>query len=320
MRDSTLPLIRASAVFARYTWGLRLACLLTTLAPLTGKAVAMAADPTLTVAYGPDAQQSMDLYLPSEKTDQPRPVVLWIHGGGWREGDKQAPPNGISTFADRLLAGGFIAAACNYRLAPQHPHPAQLDDVQRAVRWLRAHAEEHHLDPERIGAVGISAGGHLACFLAVRDTHEPGEDELSSFSSRVRAACALAAPTDLRPIPEVDQPVLRSILPPFLGAQGAQDEATLADASPITFVDRNAAPTRFVTGLDDPWILPIQSRRMSEALKSVEVASDVIEIRGAGHAIFPSIQPRARVAALEWMTTHLQPRPDASGRGASRRN
>ena len=110
----------------------------------------------------------LDLALPKARADRPRPAVVVIHGGGWIEGDKssfdvQRTPGNIIDFA----AAGFVAASVNYRLSREAPFPAGLYDCQAAVRWLRAHAGEYHLDPNRIGAYGNSAGGHLALLLGL---------------------------------------------------------------------------------------------------------------------------------------------------------
>jgi acetyl esterase/lipase len=118
----------------------------------------------LDIPDGDDALQRLDIDLPNAAAGTPRrPAVLWIHGGGWTEGDKRQGPNGISVLSGLLVARGFVAFSCNYRLRPKHTHPAQVEDVQRAVRWIRANAHNYQVDPDRIGAVGISAGGHSRC-------------------------------------------------------------------------------------------------------------------------------------------------------------
>src|SRR3954447_5088208 len=114
------------------------------------------------LSYGPDARNVLDLYLP-EALPAPRPLVLCIHGGGWAAGDKRS----YAWLADALAQRGYAAASITYRFAPAHHAPAQMDDVQRAVRWLRKNAAKYELDPDRFGAIGGSAGGHLAAYLAL---------------------------------------------------------------------------------------------------------------------------------------------------------
>ena len=117
------------------------------------------------LAYGADPAQKMDVYLPAGFAG-PRPAVELIHGGGWQGGDKGF----YAPLGRALAARGFVAFSVNYRLTPAARYPAQADDVQRAARWVRARAGEYHLDPARLGALGDSAGGHLALILGTRDT------------------------------------------------------------------------------------------------------------------------------------------------------
>jgi acetyl esterase/lipase len=265
--------------------------------------------------YGDDALQRIDVYLPRKPADAGtdtgpaagagrRPAVLWIHGGGWTEGDKRHGPNAISVLSDLLVGRGFVAFACNYRLRPAHTHPAQVDDVQRAVRWIRANADRYHVDPGRIGAVGISAGGHLASMLAVRETRapHPQHDALDGYSSKVQAAVSLNGPTDLRASAPMT-PALAGIIPQFTGG----DPQRALDASPVAFVDVKSSPILFIVGDQDPLIPSAQSTRMAERLKQNGVDAEVLVLPGAGHAIFPSITPRARDALVAYLVKRLKP-------------
>jgi acetyl esterase/lipase len=257
----------------------------------------------LDVPYGEDELQRLDVYLPKEATSPARhPAVLWIHGGGWTEGDKRLGPNSISVLSGLLVERGFVAFACNYRLRPKHLHPAQVDDVQRAVRWIRANADKYQVDPDRIGAVGISAGGHLACMLAVRDTRASQNDRLDAYSSRVRVAVSLNGPTDLRASAE-STPILTDVVQRL--TEG--DPQRIADASPIVFVDSNSAPILFIIGEKDPLIPNSHATRMAEQMRQKGVAAEVLVLPGAGHAIFPSITPRARDALVDFFDRHLKP-------------
>ena len=119
---------------------------------------------------GKSGAWKLDLAYPKERSVKPRPALVIIHGGGWIEGDKSSftsleywAPGNIIDFA-RL---GFVAATINYRMSREAPFPAALEDCKCAVRWLRAHAEDYHVDVTRIGAYGNSAGGHLALLLGM---------------------------------------------------------------------------------------------------------------------------------------------------------
>ncbi|MCH8859223.1 MAG: alpha/beta hydrolase, partial [Proteobacteria bacterium] len=104
----------------------------------------------------------LDLAMPTERGAAPRPAIIYIHGGGWTKGDKRGA--GIGTVLG-YAAKGFVSVSVNYRL--DQDKKACVEDVKCATRWLRAHAEEYNIDPDRIGAAGNSAGAHLALMLAV---------------------------------------------------------------------------------------------------------------------------------------------------------
>ncbi len=256
---------------------------------------------TLDVAYGDDAQQKLDVYLPTTSSGR-RPAVVWVHGGGWTEGDKRKGPNSISVLSNLLVARGFVAFSVNYRLLPKHSHPAQVDDVQRAIRWIRAHADKYQVDPDRIGAAGISAGGHLVAMLAVRETRTKQNDDLDRISSRVQAAVSLNGPTDFRPSAETTR-VLSNVSKRFTGGDAKQ----AIDASPLVFVDKSSAPILFIVGDKDTLIPNSHSTRMAEAMKAAGAKAELLVIPGGSHAIFPSITPRARDAVVDFFVRQLKP-------------
>ena len=144
------------------------------------------------VAYGTAPAQKMDVYLPSGFTGR-RPGVILIHGGGWQAGDK----NFYTGMGQALAARGFVAFSVNYRLTPAAQYPAQADDVQRAVRWMRGHAADYALDPARVGALGDSAGGHLSLILGTHDTLNNTDPALAAQSSRVQCVVDFYGPSDL---------------------------------------------------------------------------------------------------------------------------
>ncbi len=259
-------------------------------------------DAILDVAYGADERHRLDIYRPKGVTGK-LPAVLWIHGGGWREGDKRSGVNGISTLAPALVGRGYVAIACNYRFTPKHRHPAQVDDVRRAVRWLRANADRYNIDPDRIGAAGISAGGHLACRLGVRDDGVKKGDDLDRIPGQVRALVSLNGPTDLREGRLPSPPVLAQAFRDLAG----DDPAALASASPLLFAGRDFAPALFIVGSEDPLVPIDHSKRMVAALQEHGVEARLHVIRGAGHGIFPGQTPEARDALLDFFDSRLKP-------------
>jgi len=136
---------------------------------------------------------TLDLYLPSNPI-RSVPLIIYIHGGGWRGLDKSWCP-----YPMRFLTLEYAVASINYRLAPDATFPAQLHDCKAAVRWLRAHAEDFHFLGDRIGVWGDSAGGHLAAMLGVTGKRPELEGNCGTpgVSSQVQAVCDWFGPTDL---------------------------------------------------------------------------------------------------------------------------
>jgi acetyl esterase/lipase len=200
------------------------------------------------------AQCTLDLALPKAHADRRRPAILVIHGGGWLEGDKSSfvsprTPGNILDFA----RAGFVAAAINYRLSGEAPFPAGLYDCQAAVHWLRFHAGEYQVDPNRIGAYGNSAGGHLALLLVLIDRSNGLQEKGGPFqaeSSRVQAVASDSGPIDL--LAEHKNGVLRNVIERFLG--GPPAGTRLADykrASPVNYLGGTPPPILLIYGEAD---------------------------------------------------------------------
>ena len=223
----------------------------------------------------------LDAYIPAGGGT--RPGVMVIYGGGWVLGSKELS----APLARELARQGFIAFAMNYRLAPFHPFPAAVDDVQASVSWVRDHALDFGLDPARIGSIGGSAGGHLSAMLA---TLGKGPRDRGS---RIAAAASWAGPMDLHP----DQfgPDAQVYVDAFLGCFGRPcDEATAAAAPPITHVDPSDAPILLVQGEQDQLVLPQQALHMADALQAARVGHQLLLLPNAGHderLIVPAEQP-----------------------------
>ncbi|MCE9564575.1 MAG: alpha/beta hydrolase [Planctomycetes bacterium] len=177
--------------------GLIVGCSLAVILPLVADEPPKAETKTekgLIFATAGKTELKLDLTMPKEG-DGPFPAVVVIHGGGWSAGDR-----GQGAFIAELQAqAGYVAATIDYRLAPAHRFPAQIEDCKASVRWLRANAKKYKIDPERIGAIGFSAGGHLACLLGTttKDDGFDGDGGSAEQSSAVRAVVSVAGPTDL---------------------------------------------------------------------------------------------------------------------------
>jgi acetyl esterase/lipase len=202
-----------------------------------------------------DKACTLDLAMPGGAKKKPRPAIVVIHGGGWIEGDKSSfasdehgVPGNIVEFA-RL---GFVAATINYRLAGEATYPAAIVDCQCAVRFLRAHADEYGIDPDRIGAYGNSAGGHLALLLAMADrpAENSSKEPFAGQSSAVQAAASDSGPIDL--VRQHEQNQLRTVIERFLGGPPAAERlAAYREASPSAHVATKLPPLLLIYGETD---------------------------------------------------------------------
>ena len=258
--------------------------------------------------YGTDPAQKLDVYLPTGFAG-PRPGVELIHGGGWQGGDKSF----YAPLGRALAARGFVAFSVNYRLTPAAHYPAQADDVQSAARWMRAHAAEYRLDPARLGALGDSAGGHLALILGTRDTRSGADPAQAAQSSRAQCVVDFYGPSDLTTavatVPQTGaQKYVAQVLHDLLGGTPQEAPALARAASPLFSVDAKSAPTLIITGTDDPLVAPSQSERMADALRAAGVETTLAVMYKQGHAFLNPGDPQTYGAmAVEWLTRHLKP-------------
>ena len=223
------------------------------------------------VVYGEvDGQQLLlDIASPATQPD-PRPAIILIHGGGLIECDRYCVEQPIAG----LVASGYVVFNIEYRLfsmtAGTNPWPAQLDDAQRAVRWIRANAAEYGVDPERIGAYGHSSGAQLAAFLGTRETRDNADPELADYSSRVTCVIDAAGPMDMT-LPSPD-PAIDAIRLTIVGGtvDSPPDEAALLDFSPPAAVDDQTVPFLILHGGEDYIVPPEQPRAMEVALHTAK--------------------------------------------------
>ena len=171
----------------------------------------------------------LDAFRPNGEL-KTRPAILFVHGGGWSGGDKK-------DFRDLAIGAtnaGYATFSVGYRLATEktNKYPAQIDDVQRAVRWIRAHAARFGVDPNRIGALGASAGGHLVALLGTRDTRDNSIAELTAYSSRVTCVVDMFGPTDFTLQNVGLSPAADGIVLNFFGKTPQEAPAAYRDASP----------------------------------------------------------------------------------------
>lgn len=253
--------------------------------------------------------QSLDLFLP-EKSEGSLPIIVWIHGGGWRAGDKRGGP------ALPFTTRGYAVASLNYRLTPKAIFPSQIEDCKAALRWLRAHAKEHNLNPDRIGVWGSSAGGHLVALLGtsggVKDLE--GNSGNPDQSSRVQAVCDWFGPTDfaqmeahaLNPGKPFNHDGADSPESVLVGGPIQENKDKVRRANPLTYVTADDPPFLIMHGDKDPLVPHHQSELLEAALKKAGVEVTFQTIKGAGHG-GPGFQdPQATKTIEEFFDKHLK--------------
>ena len=228
----------------------------------------------------------LDAYVPAG-TGARRPAVVMIHGGGWRGGDKAS----WEPEARRLAERGWAAFSVNYRLDEPSPFPAEVDDVQAAVRWVRERAGEYRVDPGRIAALGESAGGHLAAMLATLGA--------GAGDARIRVGAAWSPPTDLTALARSrgDEWATR-----LMGCTLATCADRLAQASPVTHVDPSDAPLYLVNSTDE--LVPLsQARALAERLAAAGVDHQLDVLPGNRHAL--DFRDEAWAPTVAFLEKHL---------------
>lgn len=212
----------------------------------------------------------------------PFPGLVVLHGGAWRRGEKGSVRGLLERFASR----GFVTASVGYRLSPRHSFPAQVHDVKCAVRWLRAHAGRLALDPQRIAALGPSAGGHLALMLGVTRPEDglEGSGCHDDHSSAVAAVVGLYAPTDLA------ASIPSGAVAQLLGAPPERVPELADRASPLFYLRRRRSdlpPLLLVHGDRDDKVPYEQARRLVAAGRASGADVRLFTVRGGGHGGFP---------------------------------
>jgi acetyl esterase/lipase len=242
-----------------------------------------------------------------------RPAIVFVHGGGWLGGDKKD----FRPLAQGFARRGYVCFSLNYRLvnATDHHFPAQLDDVQRAVRWIRANAVRYGVDPDRIGAVGASAGGHLVALLGTLDTRDNQPPELNAYSSRVECVVDMYGPTDLTSKFPSDPGKVPELVYRLMDGTPQQKPELYHLASPLFNVDHATVPFLIFQGALDPVVPVNQSRRLAEALKKDGVPVTYVEFPDEGHGVGRRANQEKFVAMTsEFLDAHLKRvAADASG-------
>lgn len=221
----------------------------------------------------------LDFLPPTMPAAKPAPVMVWIHGGGWRAGDRSNNHEGMRGFASM----GYAGVSVEYRLSSEATHPAQLDDICSALRWVAAQARARNLDPQRVALIGGSAGGHLALLTGFHGSIPAG--------MRIRAIVNMAGPTSLSfalSLPSGDAALRgscgmdsRGLIAALLGTEDRSAKA-YGDASPLTWVRPDVPPVMTIQGRDDDIVPPVHAQALHATLRAVGASERLVMVDG-GH-------------------------------------
>jgi acetyl esterase/lipase len=255
------------------------------------------------VTYATVGGEELKLDIASPKgLDHPVPGIVVIHGGGWMAGNRKD----MAGIAKKLAEHGYVAATLSYRFAPKHRFPAQVEDVKAAVRYLRAHAKELNIDPQRIGATGGSAGGHLSLMLGSMDSGDglEGEGGNADQSSKVQAVVNYVGPVNL--IMDDYTEVQTGILTAFVGGPPKTKTDDCRRASPLSYINKGDAPTLSFYGTDDPLIPNDQAVQLAKAMDDADIPGRVEIMVGASHGWAGPEMDRTIEATIEFFDEHLK--------------
>jgi acetyl esterase/lipase len=204
------------------------------------------------IAYGPEPQHRLDVYVPSKPMQAPRPMVVFWHGGRWRYGDK----SDYRFVGAALAESGCLVAVANYRHYPRVKMPGFMNDAARAAQWASIHAAEYGGDPQRLYLMGHSAGAHLAALVTLDQRYFAA---LGPRIPHIAGVIGLSGPYDFLPLTDADQQDMFG--PPELYPQ----------SQPINFVHADAPPMLLIQGLRDQTVKPKNSRNLAAALQALKV-------------------------------------------------
>lgn len=252
----------------------------------------------------------LDLYLPAEVRG-PLPLIVWIHGGAWKQGDKADLKRAWGDLS-QLVDDGYIFASINYRLSQEATFPAQVHDCKAAIRWLCAHAGEYGIDPRRIGVGGASAGGHLAALLGTSDkiSELEGDGGNPRYSSSVQAVCDCFGPTDLLRMSEMKEELEKeSPESLMIGGPLRENVEKVIQANPITYIHKNAPPFLILHGDKDVVVPADQSQILYKALRKAKVEATLHIVPGGGHGfVGASAEELGKIYGMlvEFFNKHLK--------------
>jgi acetyl esterase/lipase len=280
--------------------------------------VAWAEDPPVvpkveTITYVQRGDVPIQLNLQRPTTGEgPFPAIVFIHGGGWAGGSRLGYLGQINEATKR----GYVALTISYRLTQpdpktkvaRHPFPTQIHDCKAAIRWLKQHAQEYNVDPNRIGVTGGSAGGHLSLLIGLTDDKAglEGDGGDPNISTRVQAVVNVFGPTDMVACCKTS-PGAKPIIESFLGGTADEVPEAYKVSSPVTYVSADDPPVLTLHGDKDTLVPPEQAKILDEKLKAAGGQHTLRIIEGAGHGFGGPAAELANKATWDFFAEHLKP-------------
>ncbi len=269
-------------------------------------------EPNITYGMAGDVQLQLDLAKPKEG-DGPFPALVLIHGGGWVGGNRHS----FRPYMEEAARRGYVAVTISYRLTQpdpetklgKEPFPAQIHDCKCAIRWLRSAADKYHIDPERIGVAGGSAGGHLSLLVGLTDEKAglEGDGGHVEFSSRVQAVVNIFGPTELVKAYD-DVPLVRDLLIALCGGTPEQAKDAYKAASPVTYISKEDPPILTLHGDKDEIVLVSQATLFDEAMKKAQARHELLILKDQGHGFAGEAAVQANEALWKFLERELQPK------------
>jgi acetyl esterase/lipase len=261
----------------RRSWILLAALLVVT--PIHAGDAKIKTEKKLVYGKADDVDLELDLAMPADGKG-PFPAIVCIHGGGWKAGNRKD----LTALTEHFAKHGFVAVTVSYRFAPKYKFPAQIEDCKASVRWLRANAEKYKINPDRIGAVGFSAGAHLSCLLGAADEKAglEGKGGNPKQSTKVQAVVSFFGPTDFTQ-KTWSKDIENIFFVPFLGGTFEEKKDAYRQCSPIVYCTKDAPPFLFFHGTKDPLVGIVHSEKMAKKLTDLGVSAELVTMQGDGH-------------------------------------
>jgi acetyl esterase/lipase len=258
------------------------------------------------IAYNDDdPRQVLNLIAQKKPSSRPRPAVVLIHGGGWSSNDHYR----YSEMGFMLAEEGYVVITPTHRMIVDAPFPACLEDIKNAIRWLRANADKYNVDPDAIGAYGNSSGGTLALTAALTGDSGKFEGKGSHRNESSALQCVIASGVvgDMAhdDHSELAKKVYRNLCGGVHGASEREVEKTLKEASPITYVDRNAPPIILVHGERDNVVHIASTDEFVQAMKTAHADIDYLRYDDGGHSVMTQKSTETTPAMLKFLRKHL---------------